>query len=198
MSKKIVQDLSVLRKISEPVESVEEALSIIQDLEKTLGPIDHGVGLSAIQIGTPKQIGVIKRNNEFIHLINPEVIEQEEEFVFYKEGCLSLPGTTKNTKRYRHFTIKNHRIEDDKFEEEKLYFYYSTDSKEIGNDGLVAIAAQHEIEHFKGKLILDHDVDIQNQSIQRESSKVGRNDPCPCGKTNAKGKPVKYKKCCGK
>ncbi len=24
----------------------------------------------------------------------------------------------------------------------------------------------------------------------------GRNDPCPCGKTNKDGKPVKIKKCC--
>ena len=28
-------------------------------------------------------------------------------------------------------------------------------------------------------------------------SKVGRNDPCPCGKINPQtGKPMKYKKCC--
>lgn len=25
---------------------------------------------------------------------------------------------------------------------------------------------------------------------------VSRNDPCPCGKTNKDGKPVKFKKCC--
>lgn len=29
--------------------------------------------------------------------------------------------------------------------------------------------------------------------------KIGRNDPCPCGKTNpVTGKPMKYKKCCGR
>jgi hypothetical protein len=29
------------------------------------------------------------------------------------------------------------------------------------------------------------------------ASKIGRNDPCPCGATNAlTGKPIKYKKCC--
>jgi len=27
---------------------------------------------------------------------------------------------------------------------------------------------------------------------------VGRNDPCPCGSTNADGKPIKFKKCCMK
>ncbi|MBZ9578625.1 preprotein translocase subunit SecA [Patescibacteria group bacterium] len=32
---------------------------------------------------------------------------------------------------------------------------------------------------------------------KKEKVKVGRNDPCPCGKTNPKtGKPMKYKKCC--
>lgn len=24
----------------------------------------------------------------------------------------------------------------------------------------------------------------------------GRNDPCPCGRKDAKGKPIKYKRCC--
>jgi len=31
------------------------------------------------------------------------------------------------------------------------------------------------------------------------NNKVGRNDPCPCGKINPEtGKPLKYKNCCGK
>jgi len=27
--------------------------------------------------------------------------------------------------------------------------------------------------------------------------KIGRNEPCPCGKLRADGEPIKYKKCCG-
>ncbi|MFA5871404.1 MAG: preprotein translocase subunit SecA [Parcubacteria group bacterium] len=35
------------------------------------------------------------------------------------------------------------------------------------------------------------------QQTIRNKDEVGRNDPCPCGKTDpATGKPVKYKKCC--
>jgi uncharacterized protein YecA (UPF0149 family) len=30
----------------------------------------------------------------------------------------------------------------------------------------------------------------------RAFPKTGRNQPCPCGKIDANGKPVKYKKCC--
>ena len=32
----------------------------------------------------------------------------------------------------------------------------------------------------------------------REGKKIQRNDPCPCGATDESGKPLKYKKCCGK
>ncbi|MDP2938567.1 MAG: preprotein translocase subunit SecA [Candidatus Omnitrophota bacterium] len=35
-------------------------------------------------------------------------------------------------------------------------------------------------------------------AFRKETPKVGRNDPCPCGKTDANGKPIKYKKCCGR
>ena len=37
------------------------------------------------------------------------------------------------------------------------------------------------------------------QPSKREGRKIGRNEPCPCGKINPQtGKPMKYKKCCGK
>ena len=39
----------------------------------------------------------------------------------------------------------------------------------------------------------------QVATYKRETPKVGRNDPCPCGKIDSRtGKPLKYKKCCGK
>lgn len=34
--------------------------------------------------------------------------------------------------------------------------------------------------------------------ISLDGSKIGRNDPCPCNARNKDGKPVKFKKCCGK
>jgi len=193
---RIVQDLSVLRQKSESVVSVEEATDLISRLKKALDKESTGIGLAAIQIGHPKTVGVINTPNGVFHLINPEIISKEDEFIFYNEGCLSLPGIRHNTKRYKHIVIKNHRIEDNKFEEETLYFYYSPDPEEMGNSGLIAIAVQHEIDHFNGNLILDNKV--ENKPVQRESKKVGRNDPCPCGKKDSNGNVLKYKKCCGK
>jgi len=188
---KIISDINILRKRSEDVVSIEEARVLIKKLEETLGPVSHGAGLAAIQLGYPKKIAVIKnKNNSFVHLINPELIEKNDEFVYFMEGCLSFPNVFKSTNRYKQITIKNKKIVDNKFEDEMLVFYYSNDTEEPGNDGIVAIAVQHELDHFCGKLILDYN--IKGETIEKTEKKIGRNEPCPCGS----GK--KYKKCCGK
>ena len=61
---------------------------------------------------------------------------------------------------------------------------------------LVRIQKEEEVEEIRQKqkqdYILSRGEDTPaNQTVKRESVKVGRNDPCPCGS----GK--KYKKCCG-
>jgi len=38
---------------------------------------------------------------------------------------------------------------------------------------------------------------VKKQPV-RKANKVGRNDPCPCGKKKPDGTPVKYKNCCGR
>ncbi|MFA5188963.1 MAG: preprotein translocase subunit SecA [Patescibacteria group bacterium] len=38
----------------------------------------------------------------------------------------------------------------------------------------------------------------RSQQVVKKRGEVGRNEPCPCGKKDENGKPLKYKKCCGK
>jgi len=191
---KIVQDVNALRQKCDPAASVEEAAEIISQLKDVLSKTDNGVGLAANQIGINKQVGVIKcgwedgGKQKYYCLINPEVKSAKEEFIFGNEGCLSLPGIFLNTKRYRHFVIRNNVIRDDEFQTEVMYFHYSNEPQELGNDGLLAIAVQHEMDHFNGKLITDHNVPAPKPV--KVGKRVGRNDLCPCGS----GK--KYKKCC--
>ena len=184
--REIVQNVAELRVKSEPVASVEEATGILEELEAILNTMPYGVGLAAVQIGIPKTVGVVKRNDDFYHLINPEVIETEEEIVYIKEGCLSLPNQFLDTKRYRHLTIKNYLIRDGELVPETHYFYY--DPADKNSDGLTAIAVQHELDHFNGKLISDHKV--EKLEPIRAKEKIGRNDKCPCGSGR------KFKKCC--
>jgi preprotein translocase subunit SecA len=62
---------------------------------------------------------------------------------------------------------------------------------------MVQIRREEEVERIEQKrqrdYVLSRGEDTPAaQTIKRESAKVGRNDPCPCGS----GK--KYKKCCGR
>jgi peptide deformylase len=183
------QNPALLKQKSENVLDVAEAQDIIGKIKPMLAP-DHVCGIAAIQIGIPRRLAVIKYRGDCFCLINPVVVECDEH-VYYREGCLSFPGKFITTQRYKHLTIKNQRIENNQFEEETLYFFHpEEDDKAYGghdtNDTLT-IAVQHEIDHFDGILYTEREVKIE--PVKKES-KVGRNDPCPCGS----GK--KYKKCC--
>ena len=56
----IVNDHNKLKEHSSPVTDVLEAKSIIEKLESVLRKHKDGYGLSAIQIGIPKRVAVIK------------------------------------------------------------------------------------------------------------------------------------------
>ena len=188
---KIVKDHEFLKQVSTKVDSVAEAKSIIEKLESELRKYDNGYGLSAIQIGIPKQISVIKYgkyDKEFIHLINPNMLERGEEFTFYGEGCLSFPGVYVETQRLKDFLISNDVIDGDGFREEKLSFCHPGDGEE---NSLESIAVEHEMDHILGKTILEYGKPLTPVApIVRTNPKIPRNAPCPCGS----GK--KYKKCC--
>ncbi|MEW6443586.1 MAG: preprotein translocase subunit SecA [bacterium] len=40
--------------------------------------------------------------------------------------------------------------------------------------------------------------EVKRRPFQRKGIKVGRNDPCPCGAVDSAGRPLKFKKCCGR
>jgi len=171
----IITNEEELRKKNDIIE-VYEAKSIIEKLEIALSHSPRpGIGLAAPQIGIHKRVAIVRINGddiiENIDLVNPVIVDQENGFMFSKEGCLSMPGINLNTRRFNEVCVKD-------------------DLHPAGfiTTGLVAIAIQHEIDHLDGILITDRAVG---------KNKVGRNDPCPCGK-KINGKIMKYKKCHGK
>jgi peptide deformylase len=186
----IIKDIKILQKKSEPVTSVSEAREIINQLKIALSEKD-GCGLSAIQIGIPKQVAILKSTklNEIIPIINPEIVEASDQFDFFGEGCLSFPGVFVRSKRFETFIIKNQVIEGNTFRSETQVYYYDSKTKpELNN--LEGIVVQHEMDHFLGLTILDFGLDRYGGTEIRKNKKVGRNDDCPCNS----GK--KFKKCC--
>ena len=201
MSTKLITDEALLKKPCENISSVEEAKEIAEALKAAIVILD-GVGLSANQIGINKKMSILKDpRKEYIYLINPELISSENEFIFESEGCLSFPNRFWKTKRYSGYMIKNQVIDGDKFREETQYYYCDPENvktNQMSASDLQGICCQHETDHQNGLIITEYGLKQIAGTIINKEEKVGRNDPCPCGKTDEQGKVKKYKKCCGK
>lgn len=175
---KINKNIESLRKKSEKA-TKEEAKEIWKKLEEVLNQIPNGVGLTAVQLDPPiyKKVAIVKMYplDKYYYLLNSRIVKTVDPFLFQNEGCLSLPGVYKTTRRFRHIVV-----EDDNYG--KVVFDDQMDHP------LVVVAVQQEIDHMDGLLITDR----MQKPHTRDGAKIGRNDPCPCGS----GK--KFKKCCGR
>ena len=134
MKQKIVTDMTILKTKSSPA-TPDEIQAILQDLTDTLD-LRHGLGLSAIQIGIPKNVAIIRHEGIKIDLINAYIVEKDNKIRIQGEGCLSLAGIRVDTRRYGYITIINNGKRED----------YA---------GTLAIAIQHELDHQNGLTILD-------------------------------------------
>src|SRR5574342_36597 len=135
MIRNIVTDLDTLRTKSTPAKPGDYTDKILRDLRDTLLSVD-GVGLSAIQIGIPLRIAVVLLNDLILPLINPVFVELSEHVTNAPEGCLSLPGELVRIDRASAIVLKMGK-------------------RLIGLQGLASRVAQHEMDHFDGRLIID-------------------------------------------
>lgn len=130
----------ILRKQSRVVEDVNERiLVLLDDMAETMYHAE-GVGLAAPQVGVLKRVVVIDVGEGLIELINPEIVKQEGEQCD-NEGCLSLPGETREVARPERVKVKGlNRHGEEVF---------------IEGTGLLARALCHEIDHLNGILFID-------------------------------------------
>ena len=118
-----------------------EEKGILENLTKTMY-LNGGVGLAAPQIGINKQLAIVDIGDKrLIRLINPEIIESEG-IEIMEEGCLSIPGLYIPVKRAKRIKVKSL---DENGRESNLEA-----------TGLLARAILHEIDHLKGRLIIDY------------------------------------------
>jgi len=173
--------------------SIEEGEKIAAKLFQILNERKDGIGLAANQVGIDAAVAVVNVIKPLV-LINPKIIKKEVEIPYY-EGCLSYPGQGVQTTRYRDVVIQTAQSESGWYFSgaESLQDVHGSWEEKHKKDEqdkriLESICVQHEIDHLNGVTIFDRQVD--NQPVQRETIKVGRNEKCPCGS----GK--KFKKCC--
>ena len=131
------EDRKVLKQKSEKVEEINDDIkNLIQDMKDTLHSIDNGKGISAIQIGVPKQICICSWGGDELVLINPEITRTRGEDT-YLEGCLSVPGIYREVIRYQ-----------------KVWCTYTDENgeqQEVAQGGRMSDIIQHELDHFNGE-----------------------------------------------
>jgi peptide deformylase len=112
----------------------------------------QGIGLAANQVGINESMAVIDIGSGLYKLINPKITEKEG-IEAQEEGCLSVPGVCIKVKRARRVKVKAR----DEFGK----------SVEINAEGLLARVFQHEIDHLKGRLIIDYASIFQKFKISK-------------------------------
>ena len=137
MIQPIVHDPILLARKSVP--AGKEDLQTAQDLLDTLAAHrEECVGMAANMIGVLKNIIVFDCDGTYMVMLNPEIISCSEEYET-QEGCLSLLGGPRNTKRFRKIKVR--------YQNTALQTRLKTFT------GWTAQIIQHEIDHCHGVLI---------------------------------------------
>jgi len=95
----------LLRKKSEPVAEITDAvITLIDDMAETMYA-QRGIGLAAVQVGIHQRVMIVDVGEGLLALINPEIIERSGE-AHMEEGCLCLPGVTVEVVRSETITVR--------------------------------------------------------------------------------------------
>ncbi|WP_343189673.1 peptide deformylase [Buchnera aphidicola] len=133
-----------LRKKAKPIKKISEKIKkIIDNMFKTMIH-NEGIGLAATQININLQIIVIGKINNICNsfaLINPKIMKKSGSSSI-EEGCLSIPKRKIFVPRYEKIKVKGLNLKG-----QKAIFTAKS---------LLSICIQHEIDHLKGKLIIDY------------------------------------------
>ena len=137
MVRELVHDPILLSRVSEPAK--KEDWAIAQDLLETL--VFHKVecvGMAANMIGVTKRIIAFNNEGKYEVMLNPEIVKSSGEYET-KEGCLSLLGDPRPTKRFQKIKVQYQTLD----MKVRLKTY----------QGFTAQIIQHEIDHCNGILI---------------------------------------------
>lgn len=162
----------VLRRQAEEIgPDYPELATLVADMFETMEHA-HGVGLAAPQIGLSLRLIVVdatpfaeedpKAGSFRKALLNPEIYAEEGELWDFNEGCLSFPGLHEDVSRHSIVHIR-YRDLDGTFRDET-------------HDGFVARILQHECDHLKGKMFVDHLNSLRKVMLRRRLDNISRGD----------------------
>jgi peptide deformylase len=156
----------ILRKVSAPVEHIDEQVrKLAGDMLDTMYAAP-GVGLAAVQVGVPRRVIVLdtaKGDDEPprpLVMINPQIVALGKDMREHEEGCLSIPDVRIDIERPSSVTVQ--------------FLDREGKPQELVAKGLLATAIQHEIDHLNGRLIIDFLSRLKRDIIVRRFKKLAK------------------------
>lgn len=154
-----------LRKVAAPVtvDQQPQVKQLIDDLFETMHS-QKGVGLSATQCGVPLQVLVYSTNYQLGgkegYLINPRIVDCQGQ-ITSQEGCLSFPGCWAAVNRHEKIVVESLDL---------------TINTTLTQDfwGMESIIIQHEMDHLKGVVFLDHLKPVKRSRVINKLKKIQR------------------------
>ncbi len=137
MVRELMHDPLFLARKSEPagLEDLETARDLLDTLDFHK---ETCVGMAANMIGVTKRIIAFDDQGTWLLMLNPEILKASGEYET-QEGCLSLLGGPRKTKRFQKIKVR--------YQNEKMQVRIKTFS------GWTAQIIQHEVDHCNGILI---------------------------------------------
>jgi len=152
-----------LHKVAAPVTVFDDSLKrLVADMAETMYTAP-GIGLAATQVDVHKQVIVVdvsERRDTLVVLVNPEILEAIG-VSDIEEGCLSVPGIYELVERAERVKVRA--------------FDQNGNSFTLEAQGLLAVCIQHEMDHLKGKVFVEHLSQLKQQRIRAKLAKQLRN-----------------------
>jgi peptide deformylase len=136
---------------------------LVRDMIETMHAAP-GVGLAANQVGVALSVAVVDitagdKPGEVQVLINPRIVESSGSYTD-EEGCLSLPGFSENVTRPDRCVIEAMDLDGR--------------IRSLEGRDLLARAFNHEIDHLRGRLFIEHLSPLKRRFIKRKVQKKMR------------------------
>lgn len=122
--------------------------------------LNRGIGLAAPQVGLDESLIVVDIGEGLNIFVNPEVVELSAKKERMEEGCLSLPCVAVEVSRPVSIKVEAQDSRGAVFQ--KSY------------NGLMARVIQHEMDHLKGKMIIDYLNPISRLITDRKLTRKSR------------------------
>lgn len=128
-----------------------------------------GIGLAAPQVGINASMIVVDIGSGLYKLINPRIMKKKGSQTT-EEGCLSIPGVCIKVKRAKKILVQAQ----DEF----------LGPVTIEAEDLLACVFQHEIDHLRGRLIVDYASFLERLKIRKKLEKL-KNEKLPESETKS-------------